>query len=117
MSCDAVFRIQIRMDPHQLKGRIRIRVEVEVIRWLRIWLLIRINLQMPSKNGWNMRLFEQDLDPDPHQSDKQDSDPDPHQRDKQDSIRIRIKVMWIRNTNVKVPIGSPDMPFLGNRCR
>jgi hypothetical protein len=36
------------------KGRIRIRIHIEVICWIRI----RINLQMTSQYVWNMSLFE-----------------------------------------------------------
>jgi hypothetical protein len=40
--------------PHQVK--IRIRMRIKVIRWIRT--RIRINLHMPSQNVWNMSLFE-----------------------------------------------------------
>ncbi len=36
-------------------GKIRIRIRIKVISW------IRINLQMTSQNVWNMSLFEQFL--------------------------------------------------------
>ncbi len=47
-----LIRFWIRMDPHQLKGRMRIRIKI--ISWNRI----HIKIQMKSQNAWNMSLFE-----------------------------------------------------------
>ncbi len=50
--------------PHQIKIRIRIRIHIKVIVWIWVhikvvdWIRIRINLQMTSKNVWNISLFE-----------------------------------------------------------
>jgi hypothetical protein len=52
-------RIRIR-----IKLKVRIRIRIKAIGWIRIsineirWIRIRINLQMTSKNVWNMSPFE-----------------------------------------------------------
>ncbi len=60
----AMLWIRIRMDPHQLKGSIRICIEVISCILIRIHIKvmsrirIRISLQMARQNVWNRSLFE-----------------------------------------------------------
>ncbi len=106
------------LDPHHIKIRIRIRIQIliKLTSWIRNQIWIRINLQMTSQNVWNISPFEhffrgfeplfksQDLDPDPHHSEK--SDPDPHQI----IIRIRIGVIRRIRICIRILIGSVVEP-------
>jgi hypothetical protein len=76
----AALWIRIRI---KFKGKIRVRIRIKVISWI----LIRINLQMTSQNGYFFKVFELLLG---------SEDPDPIKVTGR--IRIHIKVIRIPNT-------------------